>query len=181
MSISARLEARPRRARIERIVRTRALRSEEVAHRADQEGPRAARRHVLNLFYEASTPHPVELRARRQAPERRRRELLGQRLERREGRVAQGHRPDAEAPTSPTRSSCARPWAGQAALVRVERRGVVNAATASTSTHPGPARRLHAAPSSGTLEDRRSGSSATSCTRGSPVEHPRLPADGRSA
>ena len=83
-------------------------RSSEVADRDIKKVPALRGRTVLNLFYEASHAHALVLRARGQAAERRRRELRGQRLERREGRVAEGHRPDARPRTRPTRSSSAR-------------------------------------------------------------------------
>ena len=70
----------------------------EVADREIKKVPALRGRTVLNLFYEASTRTRSLLRARRQAPERRRRELRRQRLERREGRVAEGHGPDARRP-----------------------------------------------------------------------------------
>ena len=63
-----------------------------------QEGARAARAHGPEPLLRGEHAHAPQLRARRQAPQRRRRELRRLRLERREGRVAQGHRADAERP-----------------------------------------------------------------------------------
>ncbi len=85
------------RAAIERIC-DRAAAFAEVSGREIKKVPALRGRTVLNLFYEASTRTALELRARGQAPERRRRQLRRQRLERREGRVAQGHRADAQRP-----------------------------------------------------------------------------------
>ena len=64
----------------------------------DQEGPGAARAHRRQPLLRGLDAHALLLRARGQAPLRRRRELRGRRVERREGRVAQGHRPDARRP-----------------------------------------------------------------------------------
>ena len=89
------------RAGIERIL-DRAKSFTEVSEREIKKVPALRGRRVLNLFYEASTRTRSSLRARRQDAQRRRHQLRLQRLERREGRVAQGHGPDAVAPTGPT-------------------------------------------------------------------------------
>ena len=79
----------------------------EVSGREIKKVPALRGRTVAQPLLRGLDPHPLELRAGGQAPQRRRRQLRRQRLERREGRVAQGHGPDAVAPTSPTRSSSA--------------------------------------------------------------------------
>ena len=89
------------RAAIERIL-DRAKSFTEVSEREIKKVPALRGRRVLNLFYEASTRTRSSLRAGRQVALRRRDQLRRRRLERREGRVAQGHGPDAVAPTSPT-------------------------------------------------------------------------------
>ena len=92
-------------------------------------------------------------------------------LERREGRVAEGHGPDARPPTSPTAIVIRTPHAGAAALVAALDAAPRSStpATASTSTRPRRcststrcAQRLGVA-----RRRERSGSSATSCTRAS--------------
>ena len=80
---------------IERILDRARPSPRSPAARSRRSRPCAAAR-SLNLFYEASHAHALLVRARRQGAPRRRHELHGQRLERRQGRVAQGHRPDAE-------------------------------------------------------------------------------------
>ena len=89
------------RAGIERIL-DRAKTFTEVSEREVKKVPALRGRRVLNLFYEASTRTRSLLRAGRQDAQRRRHQLRVERLERREGRVAQGHGPDAVAPTGPT-------------------------------------------------------------------------------
>ena len=82
------------RADIERIL-DRARSFTEVSERQVKKVPALRGRRVLNLFYEASTRTRSSLRAGGQVAVRRRHQLRLQRLERREGRVAQGHGPDA--------------------------------------------------------------------------------------
>ena len=121
---------------IERILRPRRVVRRGRRAARSRRSPRCAGARSLNLFYEASTRTSSSLRARRQAPVAptwsnfRSARLLG-----RQGRVAEGHRPDAVAPTIPRRSSSARPCAGAAQLVRAGRRPRSSTpATASTST-----------------------------------------------
>ncbi len=82
------------RAAIERIL-DRAESFAEVSGREIKKVPALRGRTVVNLFYEASTrtSSSFELAAKR-LQRRRRQHPLG-RLERRQGRVAQGHRSDA--------------------------------------------------------------------------------------
>ena len=101
----------------------------------DQEGPGAARAHRPQPLLRGLDAHALVLRARRQAPERRRRELRRQRLERREGRVAQGHGPDAHRPQA-RRDRHPHPVGrrGRARRAAGRRRRSSTPATASTST-----------------------------------------------
>ena len=69
---------------IERIL-DRAESFAEVSGREIKKVPALRGRTVVNLFYEASTRTKLELRARRQAPQRRRRQRPVSRLERRQG------------------------------------------------------------------------------------------------
>ena len=89
------------RAGIERIL-DRARSFTEVSEREVKKVPALRGRRVLNLFYEASTRtrSSFELAAKTLSAEVI--NFVSSRLERREGRVAQGHRPDALAPTGPT-------------------------------------------------------------------------------
>ena len=137
----------------------------EVAEREIKKVPALRGRTVLNLFYEASTRTRQLVRARGQAAQRRRRELRGQRLERREGRVAEGHRADAQRAPARTRSSSARPGPGAAELVSALDAGGDRQRGRRQARAPdaGAARRLHAAPPARRARRReRSGSSATS-------------------
>ena len=74
----------------------------EVSEREIKKVPALRGRRVLNLFYEASTRtrSSFELAAKTLSADVI--NFVVQRLERREGRVAQGHGPDAVAPTGPT-------------------------------------------------------------------------------
>ena len=154
---------------------------ERILDRADvvRRGLRAARSRrsrrcagarVAEPLLRGLDAHALVLRARGQAPQRRRRQLRRQRLERREGRVAQGHRPDAHAPTSPTRSSSARrtPAPPRSSRGWTPARDRQRRRRQARAPDAGAARRLHAAPrGSARSTARTSGSSATSCTRAS--------------
>ena len=89
------------RAGIERIL-DRARSFTEVSEREVKKVPALRGRRVLNLFYEASTRTRSSFELAAKTLVGRGDQLRLQRLERREGRVAQGHRPDALAPTGPT-------------------------------------------------------------------------------
>ena len=89
------------RAAIERIL-DRAKTFTEVSEREIKKVPALRGRRVLNLFYEASTRTRSSFELAAKSLSRRRHQLRVQRLERREGRVAQGHRPDAARPTGRT-------------------------------------------------------------------------------
>src|SRR3954470_13641403 len=147
----------------------------------DQEGPRAARTHRPEPVLRGEHADAVELRARGQAAERRRRELLGERLERREGRVAEGHRPDAERPQA-RRDRDPHPVGGRGGARRAvdARRGRQRRRRQARAPDPGAARRLHAAPA------RRGPRRRLDLDRGRrpafarrALQRARLPADGR--
>ena len=132
----------------------------------DQEGARAARADRPQPLLRGLHPHPKLLRAGRQAAVRRRRQLRRQRLERREGGVAEGHCPHAQRPQARrhrpahTVGRCLR-----ACLPLVQRRHHQRRRRQARASHAGPARRLH--PSSVACARSTappSGSSATSPT-----------------
>ena len=152
---------------IERIL-DRAAASPRSPSARSRRSRRCAAARVLNLFYEASHAHPLvfELAAKRLS--RRRRQLRVARLGGREGRVAQGHRPDAlglrarrdRRPHAARRRRRAGRQLDDAARRQRRRRQ-------ARAPDPGAARPLHAARRAlGPLDGaERSGSSATSCTR----------------
>ena len=122
------------RAAIERIC-DRAASFAEVADREIKKVPALRGRTVLNLFYEASTRtrSSFELAAKRLSADVV--NFVGQRVERREGRVAEGHRPDAQRPQA-RRDRHPRAVGGRRRARRAagRRRRSSTPATASTST-----------------------------------------------
>src|SRR3954447_15945134 len=147
----------------------------------DQEGPRAARADRAEPLLRGLDPHPLVLRARGEAPLRRRRELLGERLERREGRVAEGHRPDAERPQA------RRDRHPHAVGGRVRARRAVDAGGGrqrrrrqARAADAGAARRLHPAPARRRPRRRLDlDRGRRPALPGRAVQRARLPGDGR--
>src|SRR4051794_25140195 len=146
----------------------------------DQEGPGAARPDGPEPLLRGFHPDPLELRAGRQAPERRRRELLGERLERREGRVAQGHRADAERPQARRDrhphavgrgGGARRPVDAGGGRQRRRRQARAPDPGAARRLHPAPARRRHRR---GLDLDRR----RRPALAGRALERARVPGDG---
>ena len=156
------------RAAIERLC-DRAAAFEEVGERDIKKVPGAARADRAEPLLRGEHAHADLVRARRQAAERRRRQLRRLRLVGREGRVAQGHRADDDRPQArrdrdPLPLGRAPPRCCRAG----RRRRSSTPATASTSTRR---RRCSTSTRCGAgwarSRARRSGSSATSCTRAS--------------
>src|SRR5579875_3587467 len=147
----------------------------------DQEGPRAARADDRQPVLRGQHPHQLELRAGRQAAERRRGQHPLGRLERREGGVAQGHRPHPLGlRPGGDRDPLPARWGGGAGGAVDGGGGDQRRRRQARASHPGPAGHLHAAPPAGPprrrqhLDRRR----RPALARGA-LEHPRLPADGR--
>ena len=167
---------------IERIC-DRAARFAEVADREIKKVPALRGRTVLNLFYEASTRtrSSFELAAKRLSADVVNFAASG--LERREGRVAEGHRPDAQRPQARRdRHPHARGRAPPRSSRAGRRRRSSTPATASTSTRRRRcststrcASRLGALDGANDLDRRRRPALARRA-----LEHPRLPEDGRA-
>ena len=122
------------RAGIERIL-DRARRSPRSPSARSRRCPALRGRRVLNLFYEASTRTRSIVRAGRQVAQRRGHQLRLRRLERREGRVAQGHGADAVGlPARPDRHPHAARRRRRAGRRLDDGRASSTPATASTST-----------------------------------------------
>ena len=133
----------------------------------DQEGAGAARTDGAEPLLRGLHAHAQLLRAGRQAPVGGRRQLRRQRLERREGRVAEGHRADPQrAQARRDRAAHAVGGRRRARLALVQRGDRQRRRRQARAPDAGAARRLHAArAASAGSTARRSGSSATSPTR----------------
>ena len=147
----------------------------------DQEGPGAARAHGRQPLLRGEHAHQLVLRARGQAAQRRRGQHPLGRLERRQGRVAQGHRPDAVGlRPGGDRDPLAARRRGAARRRLDARGGDQRRRRQARAPDAGAARRVHAAPPArlarrrADLDRRRRAALA----RGA-LEHPRAPADGR--
>ena len=165
---------------IERIV-AQAARFAEVSDREIKKVPALRGRMVLNLFYEASTRtrSSFELAAKRLSADVV--NFAVERLERREGRVAEGHGADAErAQARRDRAAHAVGGRRRAGLALVQRRDRQRRRRQARASDPGAARRVHAAPAPRwarrrvDLDRRRRRPFA-----GRALEHHRVPADGR--
>ena len=160
---------------IERIL-DRAKSFTEVSEREVKKVPALRGRRVLNLFYEASTRTRSSLRAGGQDAERRGHQLRLERVERREGRVAQGHGPDAlRLPARPDRHPHAARRRRRARGRLGRRRGRQRRRRQARAPHAGAARRLHAARAARLARrredlDRR----RRHALAGRALEHPRL-------
>ena len=148
----------------------------------DQEAADAARAHRGQPVLRGLHPHPDLVRGGRQAAVRRRHQLLGQGLERLQGRVPQGHRAD---PAGDGRRRGRRPAPGLRRAAPAGARGLDPRRRGQRrrrhprAPDPGAARRVHAAPPPGRRPARPAGgrpapaagwrSSATCCTAGSPA------------
>ena len=122
----------------------------EVVHRGQrargQEGARAARPARAEPLLRGLHAHALVLRARRQDAQRRGHQLRLQRLERREGRVAQGHGADAQRlrPGPHRRPHAVRRSRGAGRALE-PRRGRQRRRRQARAPDPGAARRLHPA------------------------------------
>ena len=147
----------------------------------DQEGPRAPRPDRRQPLLRGLDPHQLELRARGEAAQRRRGQHPLGGLERRQGRIAEGHRPDAVGlrprrdrdPLAARRRGPARRGLDAGGGDQRRRRQ-------ARAPHPGAARRVHAAPAA--RQPRRSPDldrRGRAPLPGRALEHPRAAADGR--